>query len=302
MPFIEEEFEILKPTKALFFVRDILKCSLKEAQRHIDKERLKQAHKIVRKSQIIQGLVSLIYFKPNQNSQKLVFETKDFGVFDKLAQVYTHPKGYFYHESLLDCIQSHFGKNAHPAHRLDYETSGLVLVGKTLQSTKDLKTLFMQKKVKKSYLALVHGKITQSLCVNKPILVPQNIQKDLRIRSCISPLGKLSMTLIEPLTYNSFLDTSLIRVTPLTGRTHQIRLHLSSVGHRIVGEGLYGVNDENAREYLRLKRENNAPLLMLHATSLEFEFKGARYRIISQMPERFLSFLVKKEILGKDCY
>ncbi len=150
MPFVEEEFEILKPTKALFFVRDVLKCSLKEAQRHLDKQRLKQNQQAVRKSQMIQGVVSLIHFKPNEKTQALVFETKDFGVFDKPPQVYTHPKGYFYHESLLDCIQSHFGKNAHPAHRLDYETSGLVLAGKTLQSAKDLKTLFMQKKVKKN--------------------------------------------------------------------------------------------------------------------------------------------------------
>ncbi|MFA8029355.1 RluA family pseudouridine synthase [Helicobacter pylori] len=291
MPFVEEEFEILKPTKALFFVRDVLKCSLKEAQRHLDKQRLKQNRQAVRKSQMIQGVVSLIHFKPNEKTQALVFETKDFGVFDKPPQVYTHPKGYFYHESLLDCIQSHFGKNAHPAHRLDYETSGLVLAGKTLQSTKDLKVLFMQKKVKKTYLALAHGLVDKNIVIDKPILTPQNIQKDLHIKSKISPLGKPSTTLVEPLSYNPFLDISLLKIAPLTGRTHQIRLHLSSINHRIVGEGLYGVADENAREYLQLKRENNAPLLMLHATSLEFEFKGAIYEITSQMPQRFMPFL-----------
>ncbi|GAA9028592.1 RNA pseudouridine synthase [Helicobacter pylori] len=291
MPFVEEEFEILKPTKALFFVRDVLKCSLKEAQCHLDKQRLKQDQQVVRKSQMIQGVVSLIHFKPNEKTQALVFETKDFGVFDKSPQVYTHPKGYFYHESLLDCIQSHFGKNAHPAHRLDYETSGLVLVGKTLQSTKDLKALFMQKKVKKTYLALAHGLVDKNTIIDKPILTPQNIQKDLRIKSKISPLGKPSTTLVEPLSYNPFLDISLLKITPLTGRTHQIRLHLSSVNHRIVGEGLYGVANEEAREYLQLKRENNAPLLMLHASSLEFEFKGAIYEITSPMPKRFMPFL-----------
>ncbi len=291
MPFVEEEFEILKPTKALFFVHDVLKCSLKEAQRHLDKQRLKQNQQVVRKSQMIQGVVSLIHFKPNEKTQALVFETKDFGVFDKPPQVYTHPKGYFYHESLLDCIQSHFGKNAHPAHRLDYETSGLVLVGKTLQSAKDLKALFMQKKVKKTYLALVHGLVDKNIVIDKPILTPQNIQKDLRIKSKISLLGKPSITLVEPLSYNPFLNISLLKITPITGRTHQIRLHLSSVNHRIVGEGLYGVIDENAREYLQLKRENNAPLLMLHASSLEFEFKGAIYEITSPMPKRFMPFL-----------
>ncbi|WP_154497866.1 RluA family pseudouridine synthase [Helicobacter pylori] len=291
MPFVEEEFEILKPIKALFFVRDVLKCSLKEAQRHLDKQRLKQNQQAVCKSQMIQGVVSLIHFKPNEKTQALVFETKDFGVFDKPPQVYTHPKGYFYHESLLDCIQSHFGKNAHPAHRLDYETSGLVLAGKTLQSTKDLKALFMQKKVKKTYLALAHGLVDKNIVIDKPILTPQNIQKDLRIKSKISPLGKPSTTLVEPLSYNPFLDISLLKITPITGRTHQIRLHLSSVGHRIVGEGLYGVIDENAREYLQLKRKNNAPLLMLHATSLEFEFKGAIHEITSPMPKRFMPFL-----------
>ncbi|BCU74210.1 putative RNA pseudouridine synthase [Helicobacter pylori] len=291
MPFVEEEFEILKPIKALFFVRDVLKCSLKEAQRHLDKQRLKQNQQAVRKSQMIQGVVSLIHFRPNEKTQALVFETKDFGVFDKPPQVYIHPKGYFYHESLLDCIQSYFGKNAHPAHRLDYETSGLVLAGKTLQSTKDLKMLFMQKKVKKTYLALAHGLVDKNIVIDKPILTPQNIQKDLRIKSKISPLGKPSTTLVEPLSYNPFLDISLLKITPLTGRTHQIRLHLSSVNHRIVGEGLYGVIDENAREYLQLKRENNAPLLMLHASSLEFEFKGAIHEITSPMPKRFMPFL-----------
>ncbi|RVZ80963.1 RluA family pseudouridine synthase [Helicobacter pylori] len=291
MPFVEEEFEILKPTKALFLVRDILKCSLKEAQRHLDKQRLKQNQQAVRKSQMIQGVVRLIYFKPNEKTQALVFEAKDFGAFDKPAQVYTHPKGYFYHESLLDCIQSHFSKNAHPAHRLDYETSGLVLAGKTLQSVKDLKALFMQKKVKKTYLALTHGLIEKNMKIDKPILTPQNIQKDLRIRSQISPLGKPSITLVKPLSYNPFLDISLLKIAPLTGRTHQIRLHLSSINHRIVGEGLYGVADENAREYLQLKRENNAPLLMLHAFRLEFEFKGANYKITSQIPQRFMPFL-----------
>ncbi|GAA8093264.1 RNA pseudouridine synthase [Helicobacter pylori] len=291
MPFVEEEFEILKPTKALFFVCDVLKCSLKEAQRHLDKQRLKHNQQAVRKSQMIQGVVSLIHFKPNEKAQALVFETKDFGVFDKPNQVYTHPKGYFYHESLLDCIQSHFSKNAHPAHRLDYETSGLILAGKTLQSVKDLKALFMQKKVKKTYLALAHGLVEKSMKIDKPILTPQNIQKDLRIRSKISPLGKPSTTLVEPLSYNPFLDISLLKITPITGRTHQIRLHLSSVGHRIVGEGLYGVADEEARGYLQLKRENNAPSLMLHAASLEFGFKGANYQIASPMPERFMPFL-----------
>ncbi len=291
MPFVEEEFEILKPTKALFFVRDVLKCSLKEAQRHLDKQRLKQNQQVVRKSQMIQGVVSLIHFRPNKKTQVLVFETKDFGVFDKPPQVYTHPKGYFYHESLLDCIQSHFGKNAHPSHRLDYETSGLVLAGKTLQSAKDLKALFMQKKVKKTYLALAHGLVDKNIVIDKPILTPQNIQKDLRIRSKISPLGKPSTTLVEPLSYNPFLDISLLKITPITGRTHQIRLHLSSVNHRIVGEGLYGVANEEAREYLQLKHENHAPLLMLHASSLEFEFKGAIYEITSPMPKRFMPFL-----------
>ncbi|WP_104712431.1 RluA family pseudouridine synthase [Helicobacter cetorum] len=291
MPFIEEEFKISEPKKALFVVRDILNCSLKEAQRHIDKQRLRVDNKVVKKSQIIQGMVSLTYFKPVNNTQELVFETKDFGVFNKSAQIYTHPKGYFYHKSLLDCIQASFGRGAHPAHRLDYETSGLVLVGKNLQHTKALKALFMQQKVKKTYLALVYGKLIQSLRIDEPILVPQTIQEDLRIRSCISPLGKIAITLVEPLSYNALLDISLIRVTPLTGRTHQIRLHLSYVGHRIIGEGLYGVSDENAREYLKLKRENQAPLLMLHATSLEFSFKNANYKIVSQIPKRFLSFL-----------
>ncbi|GAA9645523.1 hypothetical protein Va33_04360 [Helicobacter pylori] len=89
--------------------------------------------------------------------------------------------------------------------------------------------------MKKTYLALAHGLVDKNIVIDKPILTPQNIQKDLRIQSKISPLGKPSTTLVEPLSYNPFLDISLLKITPLTGRTHQIRLHLSSVNHRIVG-------------------------------------------------------------------
>lgn len=290
MPFITKNFTLNSPKKAFLFVMEALGCSQKEAQRHLDKQRLKQNTLPVHKSQIIAGSVKLTYFKPVSMNLKPIFITPFFAVYDKPSKMLVHPKGYFEHFSLCDAIKSEFGQEANPIHRLDYETSGLIMISRKKCYEASLKELFAKKQVQKEYLAFVKGKICTPQTIDLPICVPQNADKhkDLSIRCTIASDGKKSITKIFPLFYDEKIDSTLLKVIPITGRTHQIRIHLSHIGHSIIGESLYGVDDNTARNYLERKKEHEDknPLLMLHSQSLSFTYKNLHYRIKSfHMPK-----------------
>lgn len=104
--------------------------------------------------------------------------------------------------------------------------------------------------------------------------------------------GKESTTIIKPIKYNKEKDLTLIEAIPLTGRQHQIRVHLHSIGHTILGDPIYGVDDENAENYLNktLSKEDRFKItgssrLWLHANHLEFPYKGVTYKIYSKNQE-----------------
>ncbi|WP_253248272.1 RluA family pseudouridine synthase [Helicobacter sp. 12S02634-8] len=264
---------------------ETLNCSQKEAQKHLDKQRLLQNNTPVHKSQTIVGEATLTYFKPQSIAQSPLWITPYFAVYDKPPKMLIHPKGYFLHLSLIDGIKSDFGKEANPVHRLDYETSGLVVISKSKQHEAPLKELFAKQKVHKQYIALVKGHIRSPQEINLPICIPSKSDKytDLGIRCKVSAQGKPSITQITPIHYDKARNATLLQVTPLTGRTHQIRVHLSHIGHQIIGDSLYGVEDRVARGYLASKSNNNdtSPILMLHAQSLKFCYKNIHYHIKS---------------------
>lgn len=270
-----------------------LSYSQREAQKLLDKGWLTQNSLPIHKSQSIEGEVELLHFSPAPLKLPIVFQTPYFVIYDKSASLLTHPRGTYSHLSLCDALKSDFGIHANPAHRLDKETSGLLLCSIDKKYEAQLKMLFEKSLIKKTYLAMVRGRLEKKQMIDLPILTPPKTDKfhNLQIRSVISPSGKPAITYIKPL--EIFKDTTLIQATPLTGRTHQIRLHLSSLGYPILGDPLYGCEDEKARLYL----ENNldekcrekyfgAKRLMLHAHSLEFEFLGKDYKILSSF-ERF---------------
>lgn len=283
MPFVTENFYLDVNKKAFLFVMETLKCSQKEAQKYLDKKRLKQNNIPISKSQSITGEVSLTYFKPSNIDLEPIFATPYFAIYDKPPNLLVHPKGYFEHSSLCDEIKNRFGQQANPIHRLDYETSGLIMVSKNKRFEAELKGLFEHKKISKTYLALVEGKIQDSQVIDLPIKEPlkKDKYKDLGIKCVISKDGKPSITKISPLHYDEQNHTTLLKVFPITGRTHQIRLHLAQIGHKIIGESLYGVDEKNAREYLNKKFSNDSNRLMLHAQSLDFEYKNIHYHISS---------------------
>ncbi|OBV29347.1 hypothetical protein BKN38_07690 [Helicobacter sp. CLO-3] len=258
MPFIRESFHIDTPIKASRFLTRTLGYTTAQAQKHIDKARLRTPDNApVQKSQIISGIVWLTHFvddfyTPSELTAP-IFTTRDFTLFCKPAKLLTHPKGSFLHKSLIDSARYFAGKDAKLAHRLDYETSGLIVAAKGRANERALKQLFATREVCKTYIAKVQGIITGARTIDAPILAPSPAQKphrNLSIRSRIDPSGKPAVTLIAPLHIDSVRAQTTILARPLTGRTHQIRLHCAHIGHPICNDFLYGGDDAMAEAYL----------------------------------------------------
>ena len=146
--------------------------------------------------------------------------------------------------------------------------------------------MFEEKLYTKKYKALVNGEIKEELIINTPITNDDGLIK-LKMKTHIN--GKESTTIIKPIFYDEIKNQTLVEAIPLTGRQHQIRVHLDSIGHTIIGDPLYGVNEKFANEFLKNniskeKREEitKSSRLMLQADYLEFSFLDMIYRISSK--------------------
>jgi len=258
----------------------------KEAQKFVDRKRVYLNGNIMNdKKAFIDGEIEIILFKPRDNGNKPIFEVKEFAVFDKPSGIAVHPQNLSNIQTLLDDIKYYLGSDANLAHRIDKETSGLVLAGKTKQDEINLKKMFETKQIQKYYLALVKGHLKEKTTIDKPII--KNKDMNIKVKVLINEKGKRAVTEITPLKIIG--ENSLVLAKPLTGRQHQIRVHLYSIGHPIVGEPIYGVDEMIADKYLKgnLSKEERLKYighhrLMLHAQSIEFEYKDIKYFIDSK--------------------
>ena len=168
-------------------------------------------------------------------------------------------------------------------HRLDKHTSGLMVVAKTQAAFSYLKEQFQTKKMKKQYLALVFGQLkNQSGLIDKPL-------GKLGTKQTTQIKGKTELDVKEAQTeyqvIEEFNGFSLLEVKPLTGRTHQIRVHLNSIGHPIVGDSLYG-GKHHPRPAGLLER------MFLHAQKLEFTtLAGEPLTLEADPPSELTNFL-----------
>jgi len=292
MGFVVKEFDI-RDEKVLDFLVKKLGFNVREAKRAIDRGRVSVNDKrITKKSQRASGTLKCILFEPNGYGLKPIFETAHFAVFDKPNGVAIHPKKLANTKSLLDDVRALWGNNANLVHRLDKETSGFVMASKNKFAESVLKRAFQDKEIQKKYLALVKGHLEKDLTIKKPIAV--NKDENIKVKVLIHPEGKESITIIKPV--KKIGKNTLVECIPLTGRQHQIRVHLYSIGHPIVGDPLYGVDNDFADRYLnKLVTEDEriektgAKRLMLHAYYLEFMFMTNRYVITSKAFEKELN-------------
>jgi tRNA pseudouridine32 synthase/23S rRNA pseudouridine746 synthase len=158
-------------------------------------------------------------------------------------------------EDKQDCLSSRLQQDFPDAlivHRLDMSTSGLMLFARGAEMQKRLSLMFQDREVEKRYIAVVAGKLEPETGeVNLPIAAdwPNRPLQKIDAES-----GKHSLTRYRVLGIDN--DNTRVELEPVTGRTHQLRVHMAAIGHPILGDALYG-------------DEASAPRLMLHATSLD---------------------------------
>ncbi|RBQ31661.1 RNA pseudouridine synthase [Arcobacter sp. FW59] len=299
MPFILKKFKAIKDKRIQIFLVKDLKYSPKIAQKLTSKGRVFDENmQVINAGETIPTeYIFIALFEGQTRGLKPMLEFANFAIFDKPTNLMVHPISKNTSYSLLDEIRYHFGEDSNLVHRIDAETSGLIIVGKNKKSEIELKDMFQEKKYHKSYLAIATGKIENEITIDK------NIDKEglligVRMKVCEDETeGKKSVTIIKPLKYNKEKDLTLVEAIPLTGRQHQIRVHLYSIGHTILGDPIYGIDDENAENYLNktLSREDRIKVtkshrLWLHANYLEFTYKNNPYRIFSKNQDLYKEF------------
>lgn len=219
----------------------------------------------------------------------VIFEDSDILVLNKPSGIVVHPFDFSAEETVLDFLREHCSemfsiKNKITlqdertiplggiVHRLDRDTSGVLLIAKNQHAFDKLQKLFADRQVEKTYIALVHGIIeTETFRIDAPL---GRSKKDYKQSAAPeNPRGPLREAVTDVEVIKRKNDTTLVRLTPRTGRTHQLRAHMSSIGYPIVGDIAYG-GKENRR-------------IMLHAQSLSFTWNGEKKTFESPLPEEF---------------
>ena len=226
---------------------------------------------------------------PTDMSLHILYEDNDIAVIDKPAGLVTHPSAGHSTDTLVNGLLhqmqglSGIGGALRPGivHRLDKDTSGLLIVAKNDASHAALSAMFANHEIKKTYIAVVRGKFqNQSGTVDMPIGRHPTDRKKMAVISNgnnVNNKGRNAVT--QYAVMEEFRSASVLSVNLITGRTHQIRVHMSKIGHPVLGDAIYGDGIKSA------------PRLMLHAAKLTFMHPITKTPISleSELPEEFAS-------------
>ena len=233
-----------------------------------------QPKSVIRAGQIVIAELAIpkVDIIPEKMDLEIIHQDKDLLVVNKPAGMVVHPAGSYHSGTLANALKHQF-PNFYLVHRLDKDTSGVLLVALN-QTTKNwLSQLFEERRIKKTYLALLTGKLT-----------PGEAYLDLPIKR--SKSGKFA-ALAGGRAAKSFYRVkeylpgfSLVEVHPETGRTHQIRVHFKALKHPVVGDTMYG------------RAERGLSRHWLHAYKIEFQDRSGRTRVFTApLPKELSEFL-----------
>jgi 23S rRNA pseudouridine1911/1915/1917 synthase len=207
----------------------------------------------------------------------IIYEDKDIIVLNKQPDMVVHPARGNTYGTLVNALAFYSDKLSSGlgefrpgiVHRLDRDTTGVMVITKNDTAQWKIAKQFEQRKTKKSYLAIVHG--VPELTADR-INAPLGVHPKIRVKYAIRPeTGKEAITFYEVV--ESFRGFSLLKMTPKTGRTHQIRVHLSSIKHPIVGDDMYGGKLVYPWQLTDSEPTVQEPIInrvALHAWTLEF--------------------------------
>jgi 23S rRNA pseudouridine1911/1915/1917 synthase len=224
----------------------------------------------------------------------ILYQDEDLVVIDKPAGMVVHPGAGHGSGTLVNALLHHvddlsgIGGEERPGivHRLDKGTSGVMIVAKHDQAHQELARQFHDREVEKEYVALVWGLVQQRKRIDLPIgRDPVNRQK-------MTAKARRARTAVTRVTWARHLPgVSLLRVAIATGRTHQIRVHLSAIGHPIVGDALYGGVHKRVPHDIRAVQRLDRPFL--HAERLAFTHPRTHERMTfaAPLPADLLSVL-----------
>jgi 23S rRNA pseudouridine1911/1915/1917 synthase len=245
-------------------------------------------------------------FEPEDIPLDIVFEDEYLAVINKPAGMVVHPGAGISSGTLANAIAWHFDVETSGldqskiqnlkskigiVHRLDKDTSGLIVVAKDDQTHDALATQFRKREVFKSYVALVHGSPREnSGTIDRPLAR----DRWHRTKMTVAANGRHALSLWK--VRKRFEKFTLVEVEIKTGRTHQIRVHLASINHPVVGDATYNEGRDNTIADQEIKRAvEKMGRFFLHAEKLSFTHPetGERLEFVKEMPEE-LSSLVRQ--------
>ncbi len=230
---------------------------------------------------------------------QIIYEDDDLIVVDKAAGMIVHPGAGIETGTLANALVYHFNALSGTAgrirpgivHRIDKDTSGLLVVAKNDAAHTKISEQFHDRKVFKMYVALVYGRVSQS-----PGDIEAHIGRSPHNRTRMAVLkggaGRYAHTTFQVV--ERYTEFSLLKVQIKTGRTHQIRVHLSHIGHPVVSDTLYGMGRDNSVQNAKMKKQVRVlGRHFLHAAQLEFHHPttGELLKFASPLPQKLTSFL-----------